>query len=107
MTIDSPASKRQRTEGPETEASPETKRSEPWFDDGNIILEAEHSQFRVYRGVLAAASDVFKNIFSIPQPPSLREELIEGCTVVHMTDSAKDLRFVLKALCERRCVTMA
>ncbi|KAJ7167231.1 hypothetical protein C8R43DRAFT_984555 [Mycena crocata] len=39
-----------------------------WFDDGTVILQAEQTLFRVYRGVLAAQSTIFRDMFSISQP---------------------------------------
>ena len=47
-----------------------TTRSEVhWFDDGNIILQAESKLFKVHRGVLSKHSEVFRDMFSLPQPP--------------------------------------
>lgn len=77
-------------------------RSQPWFDDGNIILQAENTQFRVYRGILAASSSIFADMFSMPQPALCAETMMEGCSVVHLSDSAEDLRYVLEALCQRK-----
>lgn len=103
--------KRQRTEVDVSETEPVVvndtnttpKRSAPWYDDGNIVLEAELTQFRVYRGILCESSEVFKDLFSVPQPPSA-EVLVDGCPVVHLSDSADDLQHVLKALYQRTCV---
>lgn len=75
-------------------------RGDPWFDDGNIILQAEGKQFRVFRGILAASSSVFGDMFTIPQPTD--EKLVGGCPVVHLSDTAEDLHHVLKALFDRR-----
>ncbi|KAF8145623.1 hypothetical protein K438DRAFT_1425906, partial [Mycena galopus ATCC 62051] len=47
-----------------------------WFEDGNIVIQAGNSQFRVYRGVLAKRSSVFQDMLSSPQPPDA--ETIEG-----------------------------
>src|ERR1700691_1251235 len=71
-------------------------RSVPWFDDGNIVLEAEQTQFRVYRGILSENSVVFKDMFDLSRPGDERE--VEGCPVVHLADSADDLLIVLEVL---------
>lgn len=84
--------------GPESQL---IRRSDPWFNDGTIVIQAESMQFRVYRGILAASSPIFSDMFSIPQPPD-NSESVEGCAVVHVSDSAEDWQYVLKALCERR-----
>lgn len=65
-------------------------RSEPWFDDGNIILEAGAKQFRVHRRVLAASSKIFADMFSAPQPAQ-GDEVVDGCPVVKMSDDAEEL----------------
>ena len=74
-----------------------------WFDDGSIVLQAESTQFRVYRGILAANSPVFKDMFSLPQPNG--EELVEGCPVVTLHDSAVDMGHFLRSIHDAGCVT--
>lgn len=71
-------------------------RSIPWFDDGTVVLQAELKQFRVYRGILSAYSNVFKEMFSLPQSAGRGE--VEGCPIVHLDDSADDLGIVLEFL---------
>lgn len=106
-TVGQPPLKRKRAEeGLDVPPAPVTPtvRSEIWYDDGSVILQAEGVQFKVYRGVLAESSSVFSDMFSIPQPTSAETELIEGCHVVHLSDSAEDVRYILEALCQRKCV---
>jgi hypothetical protein len=74
----------------------QVKRGTPWFDDGNIVLEAEQMQFRVYRGILSENSVIFKDMFNLSRPGSEAE--VEGCPVVHLSDRADDLRMVLEVL---------
>lgn len=69
-----------------------------WFDDGNVVLIAEDTLFRVHRGVLSHNSVVFKDMFLIPQPEEF--EQMEGCPVVHLCDSQRDLGVLLGALYE-------
>jgi len=81
------------------------KRGEPWFNDGNIVLQAELTQFRVYRGVLAASSDIFADMLSLPQLTAAPgDSIVDGCPVVFLADSANDWHHVLKALFQRRSV---
>ncbi|KII91816.1 hypothetical protein PLICRDRAFT_521867 [Plicaturopsis crispa FD-325 SS-3] len=84
-------------------------RSEPWFFDGTIVLEAERTQFRVHKGVLAAASPVFKDMLEVCQSGSVvdmssdreGQGLVDGCHVVHMSDAWRELQHLLKAIYER------
>ncbi|KZP23501.1 hypothetical protein FIBSPDRAFT_823475 [Athelia psychrophila] len=99
-TLDPPA-KRKRTDE-ETGIGPVT-RSNIWFEDGNIVLQAEQTRYKVYRGTLAQNSTVFNDMLSFPQPsgPASDREMVEGCPVVQLSDSAKDVGFVLRALFQR------
>ncbi|KAF7969599.1 hypothetical protein HWV62_14510 [Athelia sp. TMB] len=79
-------------------------RSDIWFEDGNIVLQAESTQFKVYRGMLSRHSSVFRDMLTVPQPPTHQDDLVEGCVVVELSDSSEDLTHVFKALCDRECV---
>ena len=82
-------------------SDPETqviKNDELWMEDGNIVLIAETTSFCVHRGVLSGYSVVFKDLFSIPQPPQAEAEMIEGLPVVHLPDAAEDLANFLDLL---------
>lgn len=78
-------------------------RSDIWFPDGNIIIQAEKTQFKVLRSALAAQSSVFESMFSIPQPPSGEQEAVEGCPLIHVSDLATDIAIALRALFLRGC----
>ena len=86
---------------------PHSIRGDPWFEDGNIILLAgpEDSEdsaavaFKVHRGVLARHSEVFRGLFSIPQPINPDDvEMMDGCFVVRLPDRRYDLRHLLRAI---------
>ncbi|TFK85596.1 hypothetical protein K466DRAFT_551818 [Polyporus arcularius HHB13444] len=64
-----------------------------WFEDGNVMLVARDVEFRVFKGILADHSPVFKDMFSLPQPPEYATAL---CPVVHVTDAPEDLRHLLR-----------
>ena len=88
------SSKRPRTDESTTTAGiPPTRDEEFWFPDGNVILLARGVEFRVYSGLLASHSPVFKDMFSLPQPADLPSA---PCPVVQMTDSPEDLRHILR-----------
>ncbi|GJE90684.1 BTB/POZ domain-containing protein [Phanerochaete sordida] len=74
-----------------------TRCEELWFEDGTVVLRAEDTVFRVYRGMLCRQSSVFKDLFEVPQPAN--GECYEGCPLVHMEATpAEDLRDILLAI---------
>ncbi|KAL1761780.1 hypothetical protein FB107DRAFT_254746 [Schizophyllum commune] len=68
-----------------------------FFPDGNIILQAETTIFRLYKGLLASKSTVFKDMFAFPQP-SNDERTLLGCPVVEIYDNAEEATYFLRAL---------
>jgi len=67
-----------------------------WFEDGNVVLQAGGIAFRVYQGLLTLNSEVFADMFSVPQPNSV--ERFDGCPVIHLADHPDDLRHLLRVL---------
>lgn len=67
-----------------------------WFDDGSIILVAEQTMFKVHRSTLCIHSNVFTDMFGIPQPSD--DITLEKCPIVRMPDPAKDVACLLKTL---------
>lgn len=64
-------------------------RSSPWFDDGST-LQAVSPQFRMYQGILAARSIMFKDMFALAIP-SDGGGGVDGCPVVHLSDKATEV----------------
>ncbi|KAK7690434.1 hypothetical protein QCA50_005532 [Cerrena zonata] len=70
-----------------------------WFNDGNIVLVAEDTPFKVYGGLLSQKSEVFRDILAIPQPATPDEaELMDGIHIIHVSDTWRDLSHVLHAI---------
>ncbi|KIM44192.1 hypothetical protein M413DRAFT_376539 [Hebeloma cylindrosporum] len=94
---ENPPLKRQRTD--DAQCASETQplqRSRFWFDDGNVILQAENTQFRVHRSVLSLYSNIFKAMFSVPHPTGTTTmPNVDGCPVIALPDNASDLEHVL------------
>ncbi|KAI1792218.1 hypothetical protein LXA43DRAFT_887864 [Ganoderma leucocontextum] len=89
---------------PAEEATQLKKDPEFWFDDGTVILHAGDVEFRVYRGLLESHSTVFTELFA--QSQSKRTVSFDGqhnipCPVVNLSDSAHDLRHVLRCCMPR------
>ncbi|KAJ7119171.1 hypothetical protein C8R44DRAFT_673523 [Mycena epipterygia] len=80
----------------DTPANAPQRVEELWFEYGDIVLAAGSSQYRVYRGILAARSPVFQDMLGFPQPPD--SELVEGCPLVRLLDSALEVTTFLKAI---------
>ncbi|KAF7370412.1 BTB domain-containing protein [Mycena sanguinolenta] len=73
------------------------KHSARWFDDGNVVLQAENTQFRVHWSVLALHSSVFRDMRGLPKP--LDEPNVDGCPIVKLPDDrAIDVEYLLDAL---------
>ncbi|KAF5340603.1 hypothetical protein D9611_007346 [Ephemerocybe angulata] len=80
--------------------SPFERSSETWYRDGNIVLQAGNTQFKVHQGLLERQSSVFSELFS--QPPKPGVETVEGCRVVDLEESDEDIQLLLTALYEPR-----
>lgn len=72
-----------------------------WFDDGNLILKAGDTLFRIYAGLLAARSSVFRDMLSFP-PPKEGNPILDGCPIVFVYDSPNDLAHFLRAVFDSR-----
>ncbi|KAI1795393.1 hypothetical protein LXA43DRAFT_40087 [Ganoderma leucocontextum] len=77
-----------------------------WFEDGTVILVARDVEFRVYKGVLAGLSSVFKALFAdrghAMRNIRMDEEQALLCPVVHVSESPEDLRHLLRACFSKR-----
>lgn len=90
--------------GPPSSKEPLIKHVDLWFSDGSVVLQAESTLFRVHQSQLARRSVVFSDMFTLPQPvvttshATFAEESHEGCPVVRLHDSEKDVANLLLAL---------
>ncbi|KAG5350367.1 hypothetical protein C0989_011323 [Termitomyces sp. Mn162] len=73
-------------------------RSDYWYDDGSVIIIVEETAFRVHKSILSQHSDVFADLFTIPEPAARESESLEGCSVVHLQDDLHDFTQVIKAI---------
>ncbi|KAJ7490881.1 hypothetical protein FB451DRAFT_1221319 [Mycena latifolia] len=74
----------------------DTEPANVWFEDGTLIIDTGNVLHRVSRSILAARSSVFKDMFSLPQPPDA--ETLQGCPVVRLQDSPDDILVFLRAI---------
>ena len=67
-----------------------------WFEDGNIIISCLGVPcFRVYRGLLAMHSEVFRDTFVVGNKPS-EDELAGNAPVIDIIDRAEDMSILLR-----------
>ncbi|KAJ7292221.1 hypothetical protein C8J57DRAFT_1274861 [Mycena rebaudengoi] len=96
--MESAPRKRQRVEDLEENPAPISPvRSDIWFDDGSIVLQAETTQFRIYKGTLSSHSTVLKDLIA-----NMKENKgVDGCPLLHLDDKAADVGIILRALTDR------
>ncbi|GJE92821.1 BTB domain-containing protein [Phanerochaete sordida] len=70
---------------------------EVWFDDGNIVLQAEGTLFKVYRGILSRESPFFRDMFSLPQTVDTVSDCYDGCPIIAVHDSPNEMKKFLSA----------
>ncbi|KAF7353304.1 BTB domain-containing protein [Mycena sanguinolenta] len=87
--------KRRRTKNA-SKAPRMTRSDELWHSDGNVVLQAEQTQWKVEWKVLALYSSYFRDMQAQPHPPKPSD--IDGCPVIELSDDAQDVEDVLKAL---------
>ncbi|KAM5544034.1 hypothetical protein V8D89_002220, partial [Ganoderma adspersum] len=75
--------------------------SDIWFEDGNVVVIAQNTAFRFHKGVLSHHSQVFRDLFLVPQPSASEAsqiDVLDGCPVVHVSDTSFDFKELLRAL---------
>ncbi|KAJ7134290.1 hypothetical protein C8R44DRAFT_696702 [Mycena epipterygia] len=89
--------KRRRTDDADTSETPVMRSTEYWFDDGNVILEVESTQFRLTKSMLSMHSTVFRDMFMMPLPAD--EPTVQDCPVVPLSgDATQDWIHLLGAM---------
>ena len=68
-----------------------------WFNNGNIVLHVELCLFHVHHRILLIHSEIFRKMFSFPQPTAADGDVVKGCFVIHLHNRAVDWTHVLEA----------
>lgn len=71
-------------------------RTDIWFRDGNVVLVASGFAFKVHKGQLSRHSEIFQDLFGVPQPQD--QPLFDGCPFVELHDTPSDVLHLLRAL---------
>ena len=104
--------KRRRADTEKSDAPAEARTSEDlvkderiWFEDGNIVIRVgpgitEKSGpiygFKCHRSVLSDNSEVFKDMFHLPNPTNM--DTVDGVPFVDLTDEQGGVRDVLRTI---------
>ncbi|KAK7018416.1 BTB domain-containing protein [Favolaschia claudopus] len=82
----------------QSEGAELTRVEDLWFPTDIIVIRAESTIFRVFSGVLAAKSSVFRDMIAFPQPSEADTENMDGHPVVRLHDKPEDVEVFLRAL---------
>lgn len=88
---------------PLSQAATSIRHHKFWLYDGSIVLHVQNTLFRVHQTILANHSEVFADLFTVPQPDG--ERTIDGCPVVDLFDDEKNFVDLLNAVYTPECVT--
>jgi hypothetical protein len=91
--METPVSETQSDQLPTITAA---RSEEFWFHDGSIVLQVQSTLFRVHQSFLATHSEIFSDLFTVPQPDL--SEAVDGCPIVRLSDSSDDFIHFLRAL---------
>ena len=80
------------------ELTPGLRKSDIWFDDGNLVIQAEDRLFRVYKGMLTSVSPVFRDLFLVAVPSTEDTETMDGCPVIRVPDPSDEFHSLMKVL---------
>jgi len=69
---------------------------ELWFQDGNVVFQAESNIYRLYRGILIKRSEFFKSVLSSDTITTIPQ--YNGCPFIRLDDSSKDATIFFKAI---------
>lgn len=72
------------------------KHSELWWEDGNVILVAEKTGFKVHRSIISRRSSVFNDMFAVSGLSD--QATFEDIPVVYLSDGSEELAYFLDAM---------
>ncbi|KAH9887005.1 hypothetical protein C8Q73DRAFT_714271 [Cubamyces lactineus] len=67
-----------------------------WFEDGNVIVVAGDTEFRLFKGPLVAHSLVFEEMLSLPHPKLGSAPVDKSSPVICLNESPVKLKFFLR-----------
>ena len=76
-----------------------------WFEDGNIVLRAENTLFRVHKGLLQKQSALFDDLFSLPISEDTTDTY-EGCPLIVVQETADEMEVFIRAIVDLTSVAL-
>ena len=86
-----------------TQGSPELPRTvrhtELWFEDGTIVIQAQHTLYKVHKSLLCRESLLFEDMLSLPQSSEqTAEDTYDGSPLLKLQEPAADITLLLWSL---------
>ena len=78
--------------------SPPQRSDEIWFDDGNVVVQAEQMVFKVYKGILCRESTLFEGMLALPIPFGDQSDYFDNCPLIKMSDRAEEIALFLSVM---------
>ena len=70
-----------------------------WFEDGNVVLKAENTIYKLFRGILSKESPLFADMLSLPQGAVVDpSNTYDGCPLISFLERGEDMTCFLAAL---------
>ncbi|KAF7326101.1 BTB domain-containing protein [Mycena kentingensis (nom. inval.)] len=83
---------------PPVSQNPAVRSSRFWMPFGDLVLQADATQFKINRDILARQSEVFRDMFSVAVPGAEGDTQVEGCPLVAVSDKVADWENLLELL---------
>lgn len=96
------STKKRKVEEP-ADTPPLTCHGSLWYDDGNLLVVADYTLFRVHQGVLSSHSPVLKASITMAEPSEdAPKNTKEGCLKITLDDAKEDVQHLIESLYDSR-----
>lgn len=76
-----------------------------WYEDGNVIVVAETTLFRVHQGILSSQSNVLKGLIVMAEPEEgTPQKPSDACPKITLSDSKEDVQRLIESLYDAKYV---
>lgn len=82
-----------------------TRHTGLWFEDGNIVIQAQHTVYKVHKSLLCRESPLFADTLSLPQSAvQVPDEVYDACPLLRVQEPAEGITVLLQALFDPKYV---